>query len=55
MRLRAASPGDAAAIAQVHVAAWHAAYRGLIPDSYLAETPVYELRYGKTSRPATPW
>lgn len=32
---RPVGPGDEAAVAEVHVAAWRAAYRGLIPDSYL--------------------
>jgi len=32
---RTAVPGDAAAIAHVHVAAWRAAYRGLMPDHVL--------------------
>jgi len=31
--VRQAQPGDADAIAEVHVAAWHAAYRGLMPDA----------------------
>jgi GNAT superfamily N-acetyltransferase len=33
MRIRAATVDDAAQIAGVHVAAWQAAYRGLIPDA----------------------
>jgi GNAT superfamily N-acetyltransferase len=33
--IRAAGPGDAEAIARVHVAAWDRAYRGLIPDSVI--------------------
>jgi GNAT superfamily N-acetyltransferase len=40
MRIRAAVLQDARLIAEVHVAAWHAAYRGLIPDSYLDELTV---------------
>ena len=40
MRICAAVPQDARPIAEVHVAAWHAAYRGLIPDSYLDELTV---------------
>ncbi|HLI72837.1 MAG TPA: GNAT family N-acetyltransferase [Acidimicrobiales bacterium] len=35
MRVRAAVPGDALAIATVHVRSWKAAYPGLLPDSYL--------------------
>jgi ribosomal protein S18 acetylase RimI-like enzyme len=34
-RLRDATPGDAHAIATVHVASWQVAYRGLIPDHVL--------------------
>jgi GNAT superfamily N-acetyltransferase len=33
--IRRATPGDAEAIARVHVAAWHATYRGLMPDALL--------------------
>ena len=40
MRIRAAGPQDARPIAEIHVAAWHAAYRGLIPDSYLDQLTV---------------
>src|SRR5262249_23030145 len=34
--IRRARPSDALAIAGVQVASWHAAYRGLMPDSTLA-------------------
>jgi ribosomal protein S18 acetylase RimI-like enzyme len=34
-RIRRAQVSDAAAIAHIRVAAWRAAYRGLMPDSYL--------------------
>ncbi len=33
--LRPARPGDAAAIAKVHVETWRAAYAGIAPDAYL--------------------
>lgn len=36
MTIRIARPGDAAAIAAVHVAAWRSAYAGLLPAEYLA-------------------
>lgn len=36
MNLRPAVPNDAMAVALVHVRAWQAGYRGLIPDGYLA-------------------
>ncbi len=35
MRIRRARRDDARAIARVHVASWRAAYRGLLPQSYL--------------------
>lgn len=35
MTFRAAVPGDADAIARVHVASWQAAYRGTVPDDHL--------------------
>jgi GNAT superfamily N-acetyltransferase len=38
--IRAATLDDARAIAEVHVAAWRAGYRGLMPDAYLAELSV---------------
>jgi GNAT superfamily N-acetyltransferase len=36
MMLRSAAPDDAMPVAWVHVRAWQAAYRGLMPDDYLA-------------------
>lgn len=36
MVVRAAGCGDAAAVARIHVDAWRATYRGLVPDAYLA-------------------
>jgi hypothetical protein len=35
MLLRPAEPGDAIAVARVHVRSWQAAYRTLLPDDYL--------------------
>lgn len=35
MRVRRAVPGDAPAIAGIHVRSWQAAYRGLMPDELL--------------------
>lgn len=34
--LRSAIPDDAPTMAAVHIAAWRAGYRGLVPDSFLA-------------------
>jgi ribosomal protein S18 acetylase RimI-like enzyme len=33
--MRRATPGDAAAIARIHVDAWRATYAGILPDAYL--------------------
>lgn len=35
MVIRFAKPDDAGAIATIHVAAWKAAYRGIVPDEFL--------------------
>ena len=35
MLLRPADPGDAMAVARVHVRSWQAAYRNLLPQDYL--------------------
>lgn len=35
MELRHAVPDDALAVARIHVRAWQAGYRGLLPDGYL--------------------
>lgn len=34
--MRRAVAGDELAVAQVHVSSWQAAYRGLLPEAYLA-------------------
>ena len=36
----AALPGDAAAVAQIHVDAWRSAYVGIVPDTHLASLSV---------------
>lgn len=38
--VRHATANDAAAIAQVHVASWQAAYRGLLPEALLVSLSV---------------
>ena len=40
--IRPATPEDARPIAEVHVASWRAAYRGLLPDAYLDRLSVDE-------------
>jgi len=42
LTVREAEPADARTIAEIHVAAWRAAYRGMIPDEYLASLSVEE-------------
>ncbi len=34
---RDAGPADAPAVAALHIASWRAAYRGILPDAYLAD------------------
>ena len=53
--LRSAKSDDARAIAEIHVAAWRAAYRGLMPDDFLAALSVEqrtEMWSGALSRPS---
>lgn len=38
--IRTARPDDARAVAEVHVASWRHAYRGLLPDDYLERLSV---------------
>lgn len=40
MEIRGATIDDARPIAEIHVAGWRSAYRGLIPDAYLTELSV---------------
>ncbi|HVA12125.1 MAG TPA: GNAT family N-acetyltransferase [Stellaceae bacterium] len=40
--IRVAGPGDAPAIARVHVAVWQSAYRGLIQDATIDDIPLAE-------------
>jgi ribosomal protein S18 acetylase RimI-like enzyme len=40
LSIREATSADARAIAEIHVAAWRAAYRGMMPDGYLASLSV---------------
>ena len=44
LTLRPAAPGDAEAIAQLHVETWEAAYRGMIPDSVMLRTDLEQRR-----------
>jgi len=49
LSVREAKPADASAIAEIHVAAWRAAYRGMIADEYLASLSIEE-RTGRWSK-----
>jgi len=40
LRVRAAAPADARAIAGIHVETWRAAYAGIVPDGYLVNMTV---------------
>lgn len=42
LRVRRAVPGDAAGVAEVHVASWQVGYAGLLPDDLLARLSVEE-------------
>lgn len=42
--LRLATPDDAEAIAEIHVAAWDASYRGIMPDEEFAKRPIERRR-----------
>jgi GNAT superfamily N-acetyltransferase len=42
MLIRAARPGDAPAVARLHVRAWQHGYRGLLPDQFLDRMSVEE-------------
>lgn len=46
--IRRATPADLPAIADLHVASWRAAYRGMLSDSYL-DGPMQDLRDGWSS------
>ncbi len=47
--VRDARPTDAAAIARIHVETWGTAYRGIVPDAFLASLSV-EARAARWSR-----
>jgi GNAT superfamily N-acetyltransferase len=57
MRVRAAEPEDARSIAVVHVASWQGAYRGLLPDAYLAGLSVdrRQATWSELLRDAAQW
>tara|TARA_R110002012_G_scaffold114908_1_gene261752 strand:- start:522 stop:1034 length:513 start_codon:yes stop_codon:yes gene_type:complete len=48
MQIAQATPEDARAVAEIHVAAWRAAYRSIVPDDYLASLSI-ERREAKWS------
>ena len=40
VQIRTAAPTDARAVAEIHVAAWRAAYRGIMPNALLDDLSV---------------
>ena len=44
--IRFATPTDAVRIAEIHVAAWRVAYRGIVPDTFLASLSVEKRAEG---------
>jgi GNAT superfamily N-acetyltransferase len=57
VELRLARPDDALAVARVHVRAWQAGYRGLMPDAYLdglrTEDRAARYTFGRADAPRT--
>lgn len=57
MELRLAIPGDEVAVARIHVRAWQAGYRGLLPVGYLdglrAEDRAARYTFGRLDGPRT--
>lgn len=58
MKVRMATPEDVRSIAEIHVAAWRAAYRDLMPQAFLDQvsvdkrgTPLHEIRYRMRVKP----
>ncbi|HEX2931720.1 MAG TPA: GNAT family N-acetyltransferase, partial [Candidatus Binatia bacterium] len=56
MRVRKAKQGDVPSIAGVHVTAWQACYRGIMPDEFLDRLsvsdrePIWHRELGATNR-----
>jgi ribosomal protein S18 acetylase RimI-like enzyme len=55
MSIRRAESSDAKSIAEVHVAAWRAAYRELLPESVLDNLSVEDSEVRWRERIAKPW
>ncbi len=53
--IRKAEPSDARSIAEVHIAAWQAAYRGLLPDTTLEHLSVEDAEVRWRERLVEPW
>jgi len=53
-RVRRAEPSDADALGRVHVRAWQAAYRGMMPDEFLDKLDPVERGRGWARALATP-
>ncbi len=41
IQIRQATPADAAEIASIHIHSWREAYRGLLPETFLASLPLH--------------
>jgi GNAT superfamily N-acetyltransferase len=54
VRFLEARPGDADAIADLHIRSWRTAYRGLVPDEFLAEPVEHDRLQLWRSRFAAP-
>lgn len=54
-RIRRAVPADARGIAEIHIAAWEIAYRGLLPDSTLERLSVEEAEVRWRERLGEAW
>ena len=52
--IRPIEPGDSQTIAQIHIASWRDAYRGVLHDAYLAADVVADRTAVWTDRLATP-
>jgi GNAT superfamily N-acetyltransferase len=50
LTIRPGRPGDAADVANAHVAAWQVAYRGIVPDHFLDSPLFHAARYNGWGR-----
>ncbi|HWC75533.1 MAG TPA: GNAT family N-acetyltransferase [Gemmatimonadales bacterium] len=56
VRLRRATPADAAAVGRIHVESWNVAYRGIMPDDVIARTDLaYRTQFWAERIADTEW